>query len=303
MKDSLKQLISSTIILEYELSHSILGIDKTCITHKDLSDNCFKNVNSEDLNRIIYESILYYAYDEFQLLGGNHQKMFLQAFNSKFKYNYAATDLAKRRLGIYGEALLYTILHHFYNTTTLVSRGYFYDIQKKSEVTGYDSFHLIQKDDEIELWFGETKFYEKSKDAIDSVFQSIEKAISDDYLVNTNFVTILQKKGNITDKGSKIYKILDDWDKRIIESLEEELIKNNIKLVYPVLVTFNKINDDYNETIKTAIKYINENYSHVKFNNISVEYSIFFILMPIDDVKASKETIIQWIDKKEPLMS
>lgn len=303
MKDSLKQLIDNTIILEYKLSHSVLGIDKTCITHKDLNDDCYKNVNSEDLNRIIYESILYYAYDEFQLFGGDHQKMFLKAFNSKFKYNYSATDLAKRQLGIYGESLLYAVLCHFYNTNTLVSRGYFYDIQKKSEVTGYDSFHLIQKNDDIELWFGETKFYVDGKAAIDSVFKSIEKAISDDYLVKTNFTTILQKKGNIIDKESKLYKILDEWDKCIIESLEKELIKNQIKLVYPVLVTFDKINDDYDESIKTAIKHINDNYSHIKFNNISIDYSIFFILMPIDDVKASKETIIEWIEKKEPLMS
>lgn len=303
MKDSLTQLIDRTLILEYKLSHPTFGIDKTCITHNDLNDDCYKHVNSEDFNRIIYESILYYSYDEFQLLGGDHQKMFLKAFNSKFRYNYTATDLAKRRLGIYGEALLYAILHRFYNTNTLVSRGYFYDIQKKSEVTGYDCFHLIQKNDEIELWFGETKFYEDGKAAIDSVFKSIEKAISDDYLVNTNFTTILQKKGNIVDKNSKLYKILDQWDKSIIESLEQELMKHNIKLVYPILVTFDKTNDDYNETIRTAIKHINDNYSHVRFNNISIEYSIFFILMPIDDVKESKETIIAWIDKKEPLMS
>ena len=77
---------------------------------------------------------------------------------------------------------------------------------------------------------------------------------------------------------------------------------NNIKLVYPVLVTFDKINNDYNATIKAAITHINENYNHLKFENISLEYSIFFILLPIDNVKTSKETIIQWIDTKEPLM-
>lgn len=302
MKDSLTNLIENTIIFEYKLPHSDLSIDKTCITHIDFGDDCYKTENTGDLNRIIYESILYYAYDEFQLLGGDHQKMFLKAFNTKFKYTYTASDLAKRRLGIYGEALLYAFLHHFYKTSTLVSRGYFYDIQKRSEVTGYDAFHLIQKEDEIELWFGETKFYKNCKSAIDKVFENIEKAISDDYLVNTNFTTILQKRGNIIDKESKLFKILEKWDKCIIESLEEELISNQIKLVYPVLLTFDKINDDYNETIKTAIQHINDNYSHLKFDNISIDYSIFFILMPIDDVQASKVTIIEWIDEKEPLM-
>lgn len=302
MKNSLRQLINNTIILEYKLSNLDLGIDKTCTTHKDLNDDCYKCGNSDDLNRIIYESILYYAYDEFQLLDGDHQKMFVKAFNTKFKYNHSSSELAKRRLGIYGESLLYAVLHQLYNANTLVSRGYFYDIQKKSEVTGYDSFQLLQRGDEIELWFGETKFYEDGIAAIDKVFSNIEKAISDDYLVNTNFTTILQKKGNIIDKESKLFKILDKWDKCIIESLEDELRDNQIKLVYPVLVTFNKVGDDYNETIRSAIKHINDNYSHLKFDKISIEYSIFFILMPIEDVKKSKETIIEWIDKKEPLM-
>lgn len=302
MKNSLRQLINNTIILEYKLSNLALGIDKTCITHNDLNDDCYKCGNTDDLNRIIYESILYYAYDEFQLLDGDHQKMFVKAFNTKFKYNHSASDIAKRRLGIYGESLLYAVLHQLYNANTLVSRGYFYDIQKKSEVTGYDSFQLIQRENEIELWFGETKFYEDGIAAIDKVFSNIEKAISDDYLVNTNFTTILQKKGNIIDKESKLYKILDKWDKCIIESLEVELRDNQIKLVYPVLVTFNTVENDYNETIRAAINHINENYSHLKFDKISIEYSIFFILMPIEDVKKSKETIIEWIDKKEPLM-
>ncbi|WP_316839278.1 Hachiman antiphage defense system protein HamA [Pedobacter gandavensis] len=301
MKDSLKKLIENTILFEYKLPHIGFNIDRTCVTHIDLGDDCYKVADTESLNRIIYESILYYSYDDFQLTGGDHQKMFIKAFNSKFKYNHSASDLAKRKLGVYGEALLYAILKCLYSNDILVSRGYFYDLQKKTEVTGYDCFHLIQKDDEIELWFGETKFYEDCKAAIDSVFKNIEKAISDDYLVNTNFTTILQGKGNIADRDSKLYKILDKWEKCIIDSLQEEFNENGIKLVYPVLITFNLLHDNYDDTIKTAIKHINDNYSHLKFDNITIDYSIFFILIPVDNVKSTKETIIKWIDNKEPL--
>jgi len=303
MKDSLTKLIEKTILLECSLPNTESDIDRTCVTTLTVEDDCFKAENTKDLAKIIYEGILYYSYDEFQLKGSNHQKMFLKAFNNKFKYNYSASELAKRKLGIYGESLLYAILKHFYKTDTLISRGYFYDIQKKTEVTGYDAFHLIQRKDNIELWFGETKFYEDCKSAINSVFKSIEKAISDEYLVNTNFTTILQHKGDIVDKTSKLYSILDKWDKCIIESLEKELIDNDISLIYPVLVTYNSISETYTDSIKLAVEHIKENFSHISFDKISVEFSIFFIFLPIEDVKATKETIIKWIDTKEPLMS
>lgn len=301
MKPSLIDLIKETVLLEYNLPYDDHLISKSCVTHIDLFDDCYKAENIESLSRIIYESILYYAYDEFQLLDGDHQKMFLKAFNTKFKYNYSANDLAKLKLGIYGEALLYAILKVYYGNETLVSRGYFYDMQKKSEVTGYDCFHLIQTENEIQLWFGETKFYQDVKGAINKVFDNIQKAISDDYLINTNFTTILQSKGNIADKESTIYKILDKWDKCIIENLEQELIDNNIKLVYPILITYDLVNDNYEQSIKTAIQHINDNYKDIEFRNISIDFSIFFILIPIESAKTCKETIIKWIDSKEPL--
>ncbi len=302
MKPSLINLIKDTILLEYNLPHDKPVIEKSCVTHVNLFDDCYKAGNLENLSRIIYESILYYAYDEFQLLGGDHQKMFLRAFNKKFKYNYSADDIAKLRLGIYGEALLYAILKVYYRNETLVSRGYFYDIQKKSEVTGYDCFHLIQTERDIQLWFGETKFYQDVKAAISKVFDNIQKAISDDYLINTNFTTILQSKGNIVDKDSTIYKILDRWDKCIIEDLEQELIDNNIKLVYPILITYDIVNDNYEDSITTAIQYINDNYKDLEFKNITIDFSIFFILIPIENVKNCKQQIISWIDNKEPLI-
>ncbi|MDN3706684.1 SAVED domain-containing protein [Myroides ceti] len=301
MKPSLIDLIKKTVLLEYNLPDDKLLISKSCVTHIDLFDDCYKAEDMGSLSRIIYESILYYAYDEFQLLDGDHQKMFINAFNAKFKYNYSADDLAKLKLGIYGESLLYAILKVYYGNETLVSRGYFYDIQKKSEVTGYDCFHLIQTEDEIQLWFGETKFYQDGKAAINKVFDNIQKAISDDYLINTNFTTILQSKGNIVDKESSLYKILDKWDKCIIDNLEQELIDNNIKLVYPILITFDYVNGNYQESIETAIKHINENYKDLEFKNISIDFSIFFILIPIESAKTCKETIIKWIDSKEPL--
>ncbi len=307
MKEKLKDLIKKTILLEYKLPHAKIGINKSCITHQSKTDDCYKVEKLDNFARIIYESILYYSYDEYQLDGGNHQKMFLNAFNHKFKYNYDAAELSKLRLGIYGESLLYAILKIFYGNKTLISRGYFYDLQKKSEVTGYDCFHLIENEHGVELWFGETKFHKSISGALKSVFEDknnnikINEVISDEYLINTNLVTIMQHHGNIVDKTTKIYSILEKWEKGLIENLQQELIDYKIKLVYPILIAFDQ-GENYIDSIKKAIDHINTKYSHVKFDKISIDYSIFFILIPISSSETCKKTIISWIDSQEPLM-
>jgi len=51
------------------------------------------------------------------------------------------------------------------------------------------------------------------------------------------------------------------------------------------------------------VEHIKDKYSHISFDDISIDFSIFFIFLPINDVKSTKETIIKWIDTKEPLMS
>ncbi len=53
----------------------------------------------------------------------------------------------------------------FYGTDILVSRGYFYNPLEKSETKGYDSYHMFQNENDLELWFGEAKFHESYRTA------------------------------------------------------------------------------------------------------------------------------------------
>lgn len=294
-------LIERTIVLKYHLPHLSKGINKSDITHSSLTDDCYEVTDLPNFSQIIYESILYYSYSDFSRQGGNLQGMFSNAFGKKFKYDENANTLAKLKFGIYGEALFYAILRSFYGNDVLVSRGIFYDMQKKSEVTGYDSFHFLEIGNELQLWFGETKFHQTYNGAISSVFDNIEKALSYDYL-ETNLYTIIQHRGDITDDSKhRITKILDRWQKSIITDLQQELIDNNIKLVYPVLLTYDIIRNDFDNSIHKAIEFINKKASQIKLNKTSLDFSIFFILIPILDSKRCKETIIQWIDNNEPL--
>ena len=57
--------------------------------------------------------------------------------------------------------------------------------------------------------------------------------------------------------GSKIEKILDEWDGTSINIIEQ-VKKHNMILVYPILLVFPDNSSDYDEKIKSAINGINK---------------------------------------------
>jgi hypothetical protein len=75
-----------------------------------------------------------------------------------------------------------------------------------------------------------------------------------------------------------------------------------MKLVYPVMLLYEEDDLGYDDSIKNIPKYIQEKYTANTFS-ITVDYTVFFILVPMKDVKAIKEEVIKWIELKKPLMS
>lgn len=73
------------------------------------------------------------------------------------------------------------------NAKPVISRGYFYNPLESAETKGYDSYHLIEQNGVSELWFGEVKFRNTHSSGVNSALDSIEKAISDEYL-SSNFL-------------------------------------------------------------------------------------------------------------------
>lgn len=299
MRSALADLVKSTIIYEYNLPCKSRKIGK-CLTSSD-PDDCYRSGDNNDLEKIIYNSILEYSYGEFDLVRGHNFNMFSHAFESKFRYNLKGSAEAKQRFGIYGEALLYAILHIIYSKSPLISRGYLYNPLEKSEAKGYDAYHLLETDENIELWFGEVKFYEQYKPAIDKIFENIDKTLSDSYL-NTNLLAINNSRNNINFREGKVAKILKDWDKGLIVSLIDEIKKHDIKLVYPILLMYEQDKSGYDKSIENVVKYINDEYSTVKFNNLSIRFSVFFIFLPLKEVSLIKKQVIKWIESKQPLM-
>lgn len=295
MRESLKKLIDKTIIYKYSLPNNTDKIDPVNLSnHKD---DCYDYSNDNDLIELIYNSIIEYSFNEFDLTKKDYLSIALQ---TKMRYNEYDTQSTKLKYGFFGEVLLYSFLHHIYKANPLISRGYFFNPLEKSETKGYDSYHLIENDGVVELWFGEVKFRDTLYNGAKSAIDGLDKAFSDDYLKN-NIIAMNNFRNNFAIKDSKIEEILNEWDGTPIKIINEA-IKHNMTLVYPILLVYPDDNPNYHERIKKAVDKINEKFTK-KTYNLSINYKLFFIFLPISEVKKVKQEVIKWIDLKKPLLS
>lgn len=299
MRKSLLDLIERTIVFQYDLPNTSIGISKTIVSVDD--DKCYKSLNKESFAEIIYNSILEYSFNEFEIQNKDYDKLHYIALQKRLKYNADLDSDQKIKYGFLGEVILYSVLCVLFKSQPLIARGYFYNPLENSETKGYDSYHLIESNNKTELWFGEVKFHKNFKTGIDSIFKNIDKAISDDYL-QANVFAISNHINNLHYKNSKIETVIKDWELNPYLSIIGELKKHNMKLVYPVMLLYEEEGTGYDESIKAIPKYIQRKFTSNTFK-ISVDYSIFFILIPMKDVKTIKELVIKWIESRKPLMS
>lgn len=298
MRNSLSDLINNTIVYKYSLPNSSLQLNRS--DHSTRDDDCYESLDDEKLSEIIYNLIIDYSFDEFGITQNTYENLLKIALQTKLKYDENYDESQKLKLGFYGEVLLYGLLYLKYSSKPLISRGYFYSPSENSETKGYDCYHLVEHDGKTELWFGETKFMETFPKCIDSVWENIDKALSDDYLCNRNLISIIAQKDRISIKNSKIDQIISNWEKNpTLQSLKEEITKYNLELVYPIFLTSTML-ESYEKTISNAIKKIN---SKTINQNLSIPLTLFFIFLPVKDSAEVKRRIIKWIESAKPLLS
>ena len=193
-------------------------------------------------------------------------------------------------------------MYKIYGTKCLICRGYFYNPLNNSETTGYDAYHIIENVDEqkMELWFGEVKFYINPEQAICKIMTNIDKALSDQYL-ETNILAMQDYKDRIINDNSKLKNIIEKWDKNPEIQISQELKDNNISLVYPIFIIFDMNNKTYDECIKNTVTYIKDNYKSIT-PSLTIDYKLFFIFLPIQNVKEVKEEVLKWIEEKKPVL-
>lgn len=298
MRDSLKELLRQTVVLAYTLPKDE-EIPKVAISTEP--DECYHEMTTDkDVAKVIYNGIVEYSFDNLDPYLDRLSDAQLIALRRKLKFNDTDPDDVRLGYGFYGEVMLHLILQYFHNADTVISRGWFYQPTANSEVTGYDSYQMIEKNDgAIELWFGEVKFYQSYSEAVKKILKKVGTSLSDDYL-ETNILDISQHPNQINPQ-SRIDRIIASWEANPSIKIKDELVKYNMTLVYPMLVLFDDKNKTNDEIIKQVVKYVNDNYPRIDYN-MAIPTKLFFMLLPVKSGKEIKTQVLSWIDSKEALI-
>lgn len=295
MRKVLLDLIDKTIIHEFDLPDR--GITMSACSTKN--DECYSVSSNLSLSEVIYNSIIDYSFNEFELSEQDYNELIAIALKTKLKYNEKASETSKISYGFHGETLLNCILCSKYDTNPVIARGYFYNPLESSETKGYDSYHLIERSGNTELWFGEVKFRNTYHTGIQEVLSNLERVISDDYL-ETNVLAIYNHRNNLNISGSKVEVILNDWKSKPGVNMIDIIKKYNVKLVYPIFLLYDMSKRGYEKSIENAIGYIKEKYVPKKLS-LGITFTIYFIFMPVGKGNDIKHQVIKWIDSKHPL--
>src|SRR5690606_26920829 len=127
----------------------------------------------------------------------------------------------------------------------------YYKSSVNETVKGFDAVHVVRKDDDLELWIGETKFYEDITRAIYDVSKEIVDHLETDYL-RSEFILIKNKIDPSWPEAKKLNKLLHE------HTSLDSVFK---KVCIPILLTYdsNAIetsickNKEYKEKIESEI--------------------------------------------------
>jgi hypothetical protein len=301
MREALKQAVKNTICIECKLPHVESGVDKSCLSTQ--TDICFKNECSQDLAKVIYNGIVEFAVNEYEIDYANLALEQRKVILRRMRYNPSASTTTKIRYGFYGEVLIDLILRCFLNTNVILARGYLYSPIENSEVKGFDAFHLIENKEKLDLWLGEAKFYVDFKKPITDVLEKLKISLSDEY-VHTNLLALIDWQDRFTTSSTRLKSILDMWEDNPEINLAQQMIDHQIRLTYPIFVAYQKTESHgFHESVSKCIEHITNEFDRLKFQiPASFDYRLFFIFLPLSEVKKIKESVVEWIDSQEPLI-
>lgn len=301
MRQSLRNLLQKTIIMQYNLPYTKDDMQIPRAHISSGNDTCLMQIGDNgDIAKLIYNGIVEYAYNDYEIDLTKLDKLQIRALQSKIKFNPDAPIPNQLAYGFHGEVMLHLILDHFYSAKKCIARGYIFSPLENAETKGYDSYMMVEEKDTVYLLFGESKFYiEGYKKSLKAIYENIDKALSDSYL-NRNFVAMDNQYLNLN-PDSKIPIIIDQWRDNPLINMAQCAQQYDMHFVYPMLIIFDDKANTYDDIILNVINHIKSTFGNIQ-PTLTIPHTIFFIFLPVDNSRDIKTQVLQWINQQQPLM-
>ncbi|TKA92653.1 DUF1837 domain-containing protein [Halopseudomonas bauzanensis] len=190
--------------------------------------------------------------------------------------------------GEFGEILLHIAIRQVFETLPAVSKIY-YKSSVNETVKGFDAVHVVKRGDGLELWIGETKFYESLTRAIYDVSKEVIDHLETDYL-RSEFILIKNKIDANWPEAEKLKSLLNE-NTSLDDVFDRVCIPILLTYDSDVVINSDRFNDVYKENIKAEL--VNA-YGNLR-NKMNVEYNNKFsqdfplvahvILIPLKEKK------------------
>lgn len=202
---------------------------------------------------------------------GHHNAIKLSRKAAKIVYQSEKYGLR----GEFGEVLLHIAIRQVYQTIPAVSKIY-YKSSVNETVKGFDAVHIVRNGDGLELWIGETKFYNDIDRAIRDVCTEIVDHLETDYL-RSEFILIQNKIDPEWPEAEELRKLLDH---------NTSLDKVFKKACIPVLLTYDSAvvgaatesNDDYQQRL---VREVTDAYSRMRERLAKIYFERFGCALPV----------------------
>jgi hypothetical protein len=191
---------------------------------------------------------------------------------AKAAYSIYSSDKYQKR-GEIGELLLHVICREIFKTYPAITK-YFYKDSSNNTVKGFDSVHVVVTSGGLELWLGESKFYEDIGQAINAAIADLKAHTKRNY-VRSEFVTIRNMLDPAWPHAAQLKKLIHP-------NVSLDQIFSAICI--PVLLTYNSdtiaAHQEVSEAFKQSfIEEVNKHYSTFAnknpLNNIRVHLFLF----------------------------
>lgn len=90
MREALKNAVQSAILFECQLPHQESGLGKSCLSSQN--DICFNNTDPQEIAKVIYNGIVEFALNEYEINYDDLEREQRRAILSRIRYNPTADN-------------------------------------------------------------------------------------------------------------------------------------------------------------------------------------------------------------------